>query len=99
MMYSKRRLPDIEQWGQSSGSNVIPRRARPGLAGLRPHSARLGDDDVGVRRLGHQPQRTHPPAQTPVSSTFEIVNFAHFYIFGVERKWRDLPTETTTFGR
>ena len=27
----------IEQWSQSSGSNVIPRRAGPGLAGLRPH--------------------------------------------------------------
>ena len=38
MMYSKRRLPDIEQWSQSSGSNVIPRRARPGLAGIRPHT-------------------------------------------------------------
>jgi len=37
MMYSNRHLPDIEQWGQSSGSNDIPRRARPGLAGLRPH--------------------------------------------------------------
>ena len=37
MMYSKRYLPDIEQWSQISGSNVIPRRARPGLAGLRPH--------------------------------------------------------------
>jgi hypothetical protein len=24
----------------SSGSNVIPRQARPGLSGLRPHSAR-----------------------------------------------------------
>ena len=34
MMYSKRHLPDLEQWGQSSGSTVIPRRARPGLAGL-----------------------------------------------------------------
>jgi len=33
-----RHLPDIELWSQSSGSNVIPRRARPGLAGLRPHS-------------------------------------------------------------
>ena len=31
MMYFKRHLPDIEQWSQSSGSNVIPRRARPGL--------------------------------------------------------------------
>jgi hypothetical protein len=30
--------PDIEQWGQSSGANVIPRRARSGLAGLRPHT-------------------------------------------------------------
>jgi len=29
MMYSK---------SQSSGSNVIPRRARPGPAGLRPHT-------------------------------------------------------------
>ena len=26
------------RWSQSSGSNVIPRWARPGLAGLRPHS-------------------------------------------------------------
>ena len=33
-------LPDIEQWSQSSGSNVIPGRARPGLAGLRPHTER-----------------------------------------------------------
>jgi len=41
MMYSKRHLPDIEQWSQSSGSNVITRRARPGLAGLKPHSARV----------------------------------------------------------
>ena len=40
-MYSKRHLPDIEQWSQSSGSNVIPRRARPGLAGLRPHNGLL----------------------------------------------------------
>jgi len=40
MMYSKRHLPDIEQWSQSSGSNVIPRRARPGLAGLRPCTLR-----------------------------------------------------------
>jgi len=36
--------PHYEALGQlgqdepSSGSNVIPRRARPGLAGLRPHS-------------------------------------------------------------
>ena len=33
----QKNLPDIEQWSQSSGSNVIPRRARPGLAGPRPH--------------------------------------------------------------
>ena len=32
-MCSKRHLPDIEQWSQSIGSNVIPKRARPGLAG------------------------------------------------------------------
>ena len=31
---SKGHLPDIEQWSQSSGSNVIPRRAPPDLAGL-----------------------------------------------------------------
>jgi len=34
-------MSDIEQWGQSSGSNVIPRRARPGLTGRRPHNAGL----------------------------------------------------------
>jgi len=39
-MYSNRHLPDIEQWSQNSGSNVITRRARPGLAGLRPHNVR-----------------------------------------------------------
>ena len=38
MMYSERHLPDIEQWSQSSGSNVISRLARPGLAGLRHHN-------------------------------------------------------------
>ena len=41
MMYFKRHLPDMEQWSQSSGSNVIPRRARSGQAGLRPHSEAL----------------------------------------------------------
>ena len=30
---------DVEQW--SSGSNVIPKRARPGLAGLGPHAPRV----------------------------------------------------------
>ena len=33
MMYSLRHLPD-KAVEPSSGSNVIPRRARPGLAGL-----------------------------------------------------------------
>ena len=28
MMYTRKHLPDIEQWSQSSGSNVIPRGAR-----------------------------------------------------------------------
>ena len=37
-MYTKTHLPNVEQWSQSSGSNVILRRARPGLAGLRPHT-------------------------------------------------------------
>ena len=36
-----RRSTPAEQWSQRSGSNVIPRRARPGLAGLRPHTARI----------------------------------------------------------
>ena len=38
MMFSKRHLPDIKQRSQRSGSNVIPRRARLGLAGLEPHN-------------------------------------------------------------
>ena len=36
MMNSKRHLPDVGQWSQSSGAHVIPKRARAGLAGLRP---------------------------------------------------------------
>ena len=32
---------EIEQWSQSSGSNIIPKRARPGLAGPRPHTSSL----------------------------------------------------------
>ena len=47
MMYPKKHLPDIEQWSQSSGSNVIPRRARPGLAGLRPHSGGVAEGGRG----------------------------------------------------
>ena len=35
-------VPDKEHWHQGSGSNVIPRRARPGLAGIRPHKALQG---------------------------------------------------------
>ena len=50
-MYSKIHLLDIEQWSQSSGSNVILTRARPGLAGLRPHDTRpRGCVCVGVRQ-------------------------------------------------
>ena len=62
MMCSKRHLPDIEQWSQRSGSNVIPRRARPGLAGLRPHGARqsrrFGCDGVDELLLRTKEVRT-----------------------------------------
>ena len=37
------------QWSQGSGSNVIPRRARPGLAGLRPHTQRRLDEAFSSR--------------------------------------------------
>ena len=40
IMKASRTIKDIEQWNQSSGSKVIPRRARPGLAGLSPHIIR-----------------------------------------------------------
>jgi len=43
---AKRHVPDMEQWSQSSGSNVIERRARPGLAGLRPHSTPWTDTSI-----------------------------------------------------
>jgi len=33
---------DSMVWCQSNGSNVIPRRARHGLAGLRPHTSMVG---------------------------------------------------------
>jgi len=52
MMYSKRHLPDMEQWSQSSGSNVIPRRALLGLAGLRPHTRGvLGSEEQASRKI------------------------------------------------
>ena len=63
--YSKGHLPDIEQWSQSSGSNVIPRRARPGLAGLRPHRAGAGSrgDADGARPViqGYLAYKKPPP--------------------------------------
>ena len=37
MMYSKRHLPVYRAVEPSSGSNIIPRRAHPDLAGLSPH--------------------------------------------------------------
>ena len=33
------------------GSNVIPRRARPGLAGLRPHSAQTESLYTGIEKV------------------------------------------------
>ena len=51
-----RHLPDIELGSHSSGSNVIPRRARPGLAGLRPHSRPRRLSDRGARETtGYEP--------------------------------------------
>jgi len=58
MMYSKRHLLDIEQRSQSSGSNVIPRRARPGLAGPGPYAPppnqvhAVGAGDIPERGAG-----------------------------------------------
>ena len=52
MIYSNRQLPDIEQWSQSSGSNVIPRRDRPGLAGLRRHVHAVGYADQSIYSRG-----------------------------------------------
>ena len=49
MMNSKRHLPDIEQWNQNSGSNVISRRARP----VRSHTP-----------LTTKPEPLHPQRET-----------------------------------
>jgi hypothetical protein len=38
--------------GTGSGSNVIPRQARPGLAGLRPHRGEGGGTCSSVERFG-----------------------------------------------
>jgi hypothetical protein len=43
MMYSKRHLPDVDQQSQSIGSNVIPRRARPGLADVLTHARTVAE--------------------------------------------------------
>jgi len=61
-MYSKRHLPDIEQWSQSSGSNVIPRRARPVLAGLRPHPPSHGHAVCAGECAPHERQPDPPLA-------------------------------------
>ena len=45
---SKKHLPDSAA-EPSSGSNVIPMRARPGLAGLRPHTARQFSGGAGCQ--------------------------------------------------
>ena len=58
MMYSKRHLPDVEQWSQSSGSNVIPRWARPGLPGLRPHTSLPEINGVGSECFDDEPRCT-----------------------------------------
>ena len=47
-------LPDIEQWSQSSGSNVIRRRTRPDLPGLRPHIPLLQSDAGRGRTLARR---------------------------------------------
>ena len=41
-----RAQPDTKQQSQSSGSNVIPRRARPGLAGLRPQTQKATGNQI-----------------------------------------------------
>jgi len=68
---------DIEQWSQSSGSNVITRRARPGLAGPRPHKrasaaaeclrakAGTGTPRVRVLRTTLQRNLAHKKAPPP----------------------------------
>ena len=78
MMYSKRRLPDMEQWNQSSGSNIIPGRAHPGLAGLRPltptrvfprvvrrRRRRLAVDHSGVPRVKEHADYSSTKTPTP----------------------------------
>ena len=64
MMYYKRCLHHMSQ---SSGSNVIPRRARPGLASPRLHSHRgrrrtVGGHGVAVRGWGGGVQGRHQSA-------------------------------------
>ena len=73
-MYSKRHLPDVEQWSQSSDSNVIPRRARAGLAGLRPHISVLNSLKV-ERKYQRAPPRYARPAPAPISRRFKINYF------------------------
>ena len=70
----KRHSPDIEQWSQSSGSNVIPRRARPGSAGLRPHNGRLpivpkwSSADSLHRTLSRHPPLPLSPPPAPLTT-------------------------------
>jgi len=70
IMYSKRHLP-CRAVEPSGGSNVIPRRARPGLAGPRPqnkpHTASFPPSRLRALAPSHEIQgclahkKTHPP--------------------------------------
>jgi len=59
-VHAGRTRPARHLYEASSGSNVIPRRARPGLAGLRPHNLR---DTNRLHR--HLPAHQRRLAPTP----------------------------------
>ena len=63
MIYSERHLPDraVEP---ISGSNVIPRRARPGLVHLRPHTVQ-GLQGLLANKDTHRPWGGPLPLDSP----------------------------------
>ena len=60
-LWQARDICPIEQWSQSSGSNVIPRRARPGLAGLSSQPTWRLEGAGGPLRHPSRPQLTGVP--------------------------------------
>ena len=80
----------------SNGSNVIPRRARPGLAGLDPHRASVsGAESLQVLSLSRtpKPQTSNPKLEFSSVPSLQVVNLTMEYKKNSVKKKPICPTQ------